>query len=141
MERFQTPFVLGTCGLLSTRPEDDVSNGQRTGVFIKRGRKILAGGGDLSCRQPAHNAGAKLSLKITDSTTGLVTAVPSEGKPADMNATGVTSWALTGASSKSGQGMANIHCSLYPDSFIKANLFFVHMPDIADEVEISGRAL
>ncbi|MGO0693857.1 Ig-like domain-containing protein [Pseudomonas guariconensis] len=142
MERFQTPFVLGTCGLLSTRLEDDVSNGQRTGVFIKRGVKNPRGAeATYPADSPLITLGAKLSLKITDSTTGLVTAVPSEGKPADMNATGVTSWALTGASSKSGQGMANIHCSLYPDSFIKANLFFVHMPDIADEVEISWKGV
>lgn len=140
MERFQTPFVLGTCGLLSTRLIDDVSNGQRTSAFIQRGETHPRGAeATYPADSPLITLGAKLSLKITDSTTGLVTAVPSEGKLVDMNATGVTCWALTGASSKSGQGRANLHCTLYPDSSITANLFFVHLPDWGDEVELSWK--
>ncbi|MBF8753802.1 Ig-like domain-containing protein [Pseudomonas guariconensis] len=139
MEGFQNSLALNTCGVLSTRLEDEIKYVGEEVLFANRG-----GGADSPLvvtyekNSPLVTLGAKLSLSAIDmSTPDLLTAEPPFGTEVPMMSDEALAWLLKGSSTKSGSGRVRFGCALFPDSYVEGGKCLVFSALPSDEIVLS----
>ena len=139
MDGFQQSLVLGKCGLLSTKIEEEMNVSIPNLTGIKRG----ASTSDFttisySPTSPLVHLGAKVRMEFSDRHpwSGIVTAKPSEtGDGLLMTASGKVTWELTADAMRSGWGRARFTSPLF-SGVLESAAFLIESKNTDDDIQL-----
>ncbi|MDR0211746.1 MAG: hypothetical protein LBJ33_21640 [Pseudomonas putida] len=139
MDGFHQSLVLGKCGVLSTKIEEEMNVSIPNLTGIKRG----ASTSDFTTisyapTSPLVHLGAKVHLEFSDRHpwSGIVTAKPSETEDGLlMTASGKVTWELTADAMRSGWGRARFTCPLF-SGVLESAAFLIESENTDDDIEL-----